>query len=168
FKINGVDGGDGARYDTLGSDVAVQSDSRQDGEFGPRVQAFDVFGGIGFGETQFLRLAQSGGEGNAVGLDLAENVVARAVKNAPDLKQFIAGQSLMQSGNYRHTACDRRAKLDLLIHLAGQVDQFGAAARDQLLVGGDHGFARLERAPDPVFGGLKAAHDLDDDVDVGR
>ncbi len=37
-----------------------------------------------------------------------------------------------------------------------------------VLVGCDHGFARLERAPDPVFRRLKAAHHLDHDIHVGR
>jgi len=38
---------------------------REDGEFGARVQAIDVFGRIGLGEAKLLRLAQSRGEGNA-------------------------------------------------------------------------------------------------------
>src|SRR6202795_470265 len=123
------------------ADVAVQCDPREDGELGARVQAVDVFRGIGLGEAKLLRLAKSGGEGNAGALDLAENVVAGAVENAADLEEFIAGQSLMQSGNHGDAARYGGAKLDLLIHLAGQGDQLRATARDQLLVGGDYGFA---------------------------
>jgi len=75
----------------------VQSDARQNGEFGARVEAVDVFGGIGLGEAELLRLAQSGRKGDAVGFDLAENVVAGAVKDAANLEQFIASQSLLQA-----------------------------------------------------------------------
>ena len=145
----------------------MQSDPGQDGEFGAGVEAFDVFGGVGLGEAELLGFAQSGGEGNAVGLDLAENVVAGAVENAADSEQFIASQSGMQSGNYGDAAGDGRAKLELLFHPARQVDQVRAATGDQLLVGGDHGLARGECAADPVFGGLKAAQDLDHDIGVG-
>jgi len=72
----------------------------------------------------------------------------------------------VQSGNDRHAARYRCAKLDLLLHLARQSDQFGAALCDQLLVGGDYRFPRRERAPDPVFGGLKSSHHLDHDIHV--
>ena len=40
--------------------------------------------------------------------------------------------------------------------------------RDQLLVGGDDGFAGGKRAANPVFGGMQAADQFDDDVGAGR
>src|ERR1700681_3915835 len=108
------------------ADVAVQSDPREDSELGARVQAVDVFRRIGLGEAKLLRLAKSGGEGNAGALDLTENVIAGAVENAADLEEFIAGQSLMQSGNHGHAARYGRAKLDLLVHPPRQGDQVRA------------------------------------------
>src|SRR5271169_5107603 len=119
----------------------MQSDSGQDGELGARIEAVDVFGGIGLGEAQLLRLPQSGGKGNAVGFDLTENVVAGAVENASNLEQFVAAQSIVQSRNHGHAARYGRAKLDLLVHLARQADQFESRAHYQLLVGSDYGFA---------------------------
>src|SRR5580698_3677599 len=145
----------------------MQSDPRKDGELGASIQAFNIFRRIGFSETKLLCLPESRGEGNAIALNLAENVVAGAVENAADLKQFIASQSFMQSGDHGHAAGYRSAKLNLLLPLARKTYQFGTTARDQLLVGGDHGFARCQGAPDPIFGGLKASHHLDDDIHVG-
>jgi len=59
------------------------------------------------------------------------------------------------------------AELELLLHLAGERDQFGSAMRDELLVGGDDGLVRGENTSDPIFGGFKAAHDFDNDIGVG-
>src|ERR1700676_300465 len=104
------------------ADVAVQSDPREDGELGARVQAVDVFRRIGLGEAKLLRLTQSGGEGNAGALDLTKNVVAGAVENAADLEEFIARQSLMQSGNHGDAARYGRTKRNLLFHPPRQGD----------------------------------------------
>src|ERR1700676_3301241 len=97
------------------ADVAVQADPREDGELGARVQAVDVFRRVGLSEAKLLSLTQSRGEGNAGALDLAENVVAGAVENAADLEEFIAGQSLMQSGNHGGGAPYGRTKSTLLL-----------------------------------------------------
>ena len=146
----------------------MQSYTRQDGEFGAGVESIDVFSRIGFGEPKLLRFTQSGREGNAVGFDLAENVIAGPVQNSADPEQVIAGQSLLQSGNYWDASGYRCSKLNLLFHLPRQGEQFGAAPGNELLVSGDHRLARLERAPDPLFCGMKAADDLDHDIGGGR
>src|ERR1700682_4677909 len=105
------------------ADVAVQSDAREDGELGARVQAVDIFRRIGLGEAKLLRLPKSGGEGNGGALDLAENVVAGAVEKPAYLKEFTPGQAFMQPGNPGHAARHGGAKLDLLIHPPRQGDQ---------------------------------------------
>ena len=51
FKINRVDGRNRTCPDALGSDLAMQSDTGQDSEFGPRVQTIDVVGGISLRES---------------------------------------------------------------------------------------------------------------------
>ena len=72
----------------------------------------------------------------------------------------------METRDYRHAAGYGGAELDLLIHFAGQGDQFRAAVRDQLLIRRNHRFARSERAANPVFRGMKAAHYFDENVGV--
>ena len=51
---------------------------------------------------------------------------------------------------------------------ARQRQQLDAVRRDELLVGGDDRLPGLQRPPDQIARRLEAAHQLDDDVGVGR
>src|ERR1700722_17037771 len=144
----------------------MQSYANEDGEFCASIEAVDVLGGVGFSEAQLLRLAQRGGEGNAVAFDLRKDVIAGAVQDSADLEQFIARQALLETRDHRHSSGHGCAELDLLIHLAGQGDQFRTAVRDQLLIRRNHRFTGSERGATPVFGGWKAADYFDENVGV--
>ena len=77
--------------------MAIQANANQDGELGAGVKAVDVLGRIGLRESQLLRFAQSGCERDAINLNLAEDVIARAIEDAADPEQFIARETFVES-----------------------------------------------------------------------
>ena len=79
----------------------------------------------------------------------------------------LAQQRLAQRPDERDAAGHRRLEEQVDAGGLGRGEELGADVGEQLLVGGDHRLARLERVEDQLAGGLDAADDLDHDVDVG-
>ena len=82
-EVDGVDSGDGLGGDSVGIELGVESDAREDAEFGAGVVAVDVGGRIGLGVAELLRVGEDGGVVSA-GLHAAEDVVAGAVDDAAE------------------------------------------------------------------------------------
>ena len=149
-----------------GSTCDAQREAHEDGELGARVESAHVFSGIGLGVAFGLRFGQHGGVLRAL-LHFAEDEVAGAVENAFDALDAVAGQALLEAGNDGNSAGDGRAVLEMAAFGRGQALQIDAVIGDEFLVGGDDALAGFERAAHPGSGGIEAAGEFDDHVDIG-
>ena len=165
-EVDGFDGGDGLGGDGVGVELDVHGDAGEDAELGAGVVAVNVGGGVGLGVAGVLGVGEDGGVGGTA-LHAAEDEVAGAVDDAAEAGDLVAGDALENAGNDRNAAGDGCSVDELDVMLRGYFGEGGAAVGDELLVGGDDGLARGESAREPAFDGLEAAHELDDDVDVG-
>ncbi len=153
---------------SAGFTAHAQRGAGQDGELGAGVEAVNVFGGIGFGETELLRFFQRVGKRNSGAFDSGQDVIAGAVENAAELDEFVSGEAFLKAGDDGDASGNRSSECDVSVVLAGQADEIGALPGDELFVGGDHRLAGLQRAAHPVAGGIDAADEFDDDVGIGR
>ena len=136
-----------------GRNADVQPGQREDRKLGAGIAAVEIFAGVGFGIAACLRLFESFAEGNASGLNAAENVVAGAVQNAGDAVQAISAEPGAQRGKNGNAAGDGRSKLKLAAVRAGELQQVRAVTGDELLVGRHHRLARVQRASHQLFRG---------------
>ena len=79
----------------------------------------------------------------------------------------VAAETLQDAGDDGNSAGDGCSVDKLHVVLRGEFGEAGAAIGDELLVRRDDGLARGERLAEPALGGVEAAHQFDDDVDVG-
>ena len=87
----------------------------------------------------------------------------------PEIRsEAIGGQAFADRANHRDAAGHGRFEAEMDAALRGEPQQRAAFVRHQLLVGGHHRFARVERLLDPRARRLESADQLDDDVDFGR
>ena len=80
--------------------------------------AVDVLGRIRLGKAGRLRFGQRLGKRQLRRLHAAQDVRARAVQNAADFDQPIAGQPFLQRAQHRNAAGDRRLEPQLLLRAA--------------------------------------------------
>ena len=92
--------------------------------------------------------------------------VRRPVEDAHDPGDAIAGEAVADGAHDWHGAADGRFESQLTTLARGERPERRAVARDDLLVGGDHRFARRQRAPNPVGRRVNAADRLDHEIDV--
>ena len=97
----------------------AQSGAGQDGELGAGVEAVNVFGGIGFGETKLLRFFQRVGKRNSRAFDSRQDVVAGAVENAAELDEFVSGEAFLEAGDDGDASGNRGAECDVSVVLRG-------------------------------------------------
>ena len=98
--------------DRAGADVRAQRHVREDGELRLRIESFDVLRGIRFGESQRLRFGQRVPELDAVPLHAAQDVIAGAVEDTGDPRQPVAGKSMFDRADDRHSAGHRGLETD--------------------------------------------------------
>ena len=160
------DGGDGLGGDLVGIELGLEGDAGEDAELGAGVEAVDVGAWVGFGIAEGLRVGEDVGVVGS-GFHAAEHVVACAVEDAADAGDVVGGLAVEEAGD-DGDAAGYGCSVDELDGVSfGEAQEACAAIGDELLVGRDDGFARGDGGADPGFGGLEAAHELNDDVDFG-
>ena len=161
------DGGDAFVLDVGQRDPAVEGDRREDRHLGGRVLARHVLGRVGLGEAQILGF----GERRAVlraGLGHGrQNVVGRAVDDAHDAGDLGRRQRLAQHLDDRHGPHRARLEAQERAVVFGGLQKLGTVLREELLVGGDHRLASLERGELERARRLDAADQLDHHADRG-
>ncbi len=150
----------------VGVELGVESDAGEDAELGAGVEAVDVGGGIGLGITGGLCLREGVGVGGA-GLHVREDEVAGAVDDAGEAGDAVALKTLESGGDDGDATGDGSVEAELGVVFLGDAGEVRAAIGDELLVGGDDGFAGLEGAGEPGGDGIESADGFDEDVDVG-
>jgi hypothetical protein len=96
-----------------------------------------------------------------------EDRVGRAVQDRPDPCDTVRGEVRGERVDDRDAAGDRGLEPERGAGPARDGLELRAVVRDDVLVGGDDRLAGAERGRDQRVGGLVAAHQLADDVDVG-
>ena len=91
------DAGDTLDGDVVDADARVERQGCQDGALGRGVEALDVCGGVGLGETEVLRLLESILVAQALGAHRVQDEVGRAVDDAHDGRDAVAGEGLTQA-----------------------------------------------------------------------
>ena len=145
----------------------AERDAGDDGGLGAGVVALDVGGGIGLGEPERLGLGQRVGVRGARLRHPGEDVVGGAVDDAHHPGDALPHQRLAERPDDRDAARDGGLEEQVDPGALGGLEELGAVLGEQLLVAGDDRLAGLEGGEDEVAGGLDAADELDDEVDVG-
>ena len=157
---------DAGPRDLVGDEAAPEGELREDRELVGRVDPLDVVGRVGLREAEALRL----GERALVRLSLehlGEDEVGRTVEDAADLEDLLAGEGLRDRAHDRDRPADRRLVGDGHAPLGRERAQFGAARREQVLVGGDDVLAGAQRRLDEPGRDAGPPDAFDDDVDRG-
>jgi len=140
---------------------------RQNDRLVRRVQPVDVQARVGLGVSGLLCLFQHLGERQAFVLHARQDVVARAVENAMDALDLIAGEPLAQHADDRDAAAHARTEIDVHAVLLGSAKDLLATLGQQLLVGRDHRLARVQRGQHQGLGHAGAADQFHDNLDAG-
>ena len=165
-EVDGRDGGDGARHDFVGVDLHAESEPHENRELGARIESTNIFSGVGFGIAFGLRFGKHCGVLRAF-FHFAQDEVAGAVQNAFHTLDAVACHSLLEAGNDGDSARHGSSVFDMAAFGRSQPLQFDAVIGDELLVGGDDAFARVQRAAHPGSSGIEAAGEFDDHVNIG-
>ena len=165
-EIDAVDRRNSPARNTLRIDLAAEPDGHQDRDLRARIVSIDVGRRIRLGIAQGLGLFQRIGKRQPLGVHARQDVIAGAVEDAGDAKQPISRQPFAHRADDGNAARDRRLEQQLALHLPRERQQLDAVRRDELLVGGDHRLAGLQRSPNQLSRRLETAHQLDDDMSV--
>ena len=130
------------------------------------VEPVDVQRRVGLGVAETLRVLENGIEVRPLVLHARKDVVACAVEDAVHGFDLVAGESFAQHADDRDAAAHGGAEVDVHVVLRGRVEDFAAMFGQQLLVGGDHALAGVERIEDERPGDARAADRLHDDPHV--
>ncbi len=157
--------GDGRRVEPR-----VEREPGQDHELVDRVVPLHVTRRIGLRVAQPLRLGQRGLELERVGRigHRGQDEVGRAVHDAADALDAVrreVGRRAAQGRGSRHRPLPRSAAPPPVRRATASSS--GAVVGDDVLVGGDDALAHRQGRGDQRVGRLVAAHQLDDDVDLG-
>ena len=134
-------------------------------QLAPRVVAFHVRRGIGFGVAQALGFAQIVGVFGFLFRHGAEDIIGRAVHDARDGGDAVAGGQAGQTMQPGNAAARRRGAAQGYAFFFGQTDQLVIAGADQLFVGGDKVFPGVHGCGHEFAGRVQAADQLHHGID---
>ena len=147
--------------------MATECDARQHDELCARVVAVDIRAGVRLRVPESASFVHDGSHLHVAAGHCAQDVIRRAVENAGDAHQPVAGQPLSHAMNQRHAPgdCGLEAELRLVLH--GEMQEFGRVRREQHLVGGHNSRPLLEGAAHPAARRIDAADHFDNRVGLG-
>ena len=111
--VVGRDAGDALAVHVGGDDARAERDGGDDRSLGRGVEALDVGSGIRLGEPERLRVGERVVERLAAVGHAGEDVVGRAVHDAHDPPDAVAGERLAQRPHERDAAADRRLEQEV-------------------------------------------------------
>ena len=126
--------------------------------------AGDVLGRVGLGEAEPLRLGERVPVGAAL-LHRGEDEVRRPVDDSEHPVDVRDDERLAQHLDHGDRGAHRRLEAELHAARRGCLEQLGAVAGDELLVGGRDGAPGAEHPEHVVPGRLDATHHLGHDLD---
>ena len=175
LEVDRLEPGDARARDERLVDVDAEGEADEDRELRPRVEAADVERRILLRVAERRRLGEAVGVAQALGLHLRQHEVRAPVHDAAEPRDLVADEVRVHRVDDGDAAADGGLVPELDAGRAGALRgvrlgddglDLGQAVRDERLVGRDDVLARAQRAEDDVLGERRAAHDLDDEVDV--
>ncbi len=164
--VGGGDLGQALAVHVVEAYARVEGDSGQDRGLRGGVEPLDVGGRVGLRVPERGGLVERLGVAGSAGVHPVQDEVGRAVDDAQHAVDLVARERLAQRPYQRDRAGDGGLVIEVGVLLLGGGVQRGAVLGEQRLVGGDDARAVLEGGGDQGPGGLDAADDLDDHVDV--
>ena len=140
------DARDSLDRNVIDADARVEGQGRQDGALSRGVETLDVCGGVGLGETEVLRLLESLLVAQPLGAHRVQDEVSRAVDDAHDGRDAIAGEGLAQAVHDGDGARDGGLVVEVGSVGCGGLVQLGAVRGQEGLVAGDDRDAPVEGA----------------------
>ena len=138
----------------------------QDRALGGGVEALDVGGGVGLGETEVLRLLEGLLVAQALRAHGVQDEVGRAIDDAHHGRDAVAGEGLAQAVDDGDGASNGRLVVEVSTIGGGRLVELGAVGGQQGLVARDDRDALVEGAQYEGARGLDAADQLDDEIHV--
>ena len=117
---------------------------RQNRQFLSSITAVDIHGRIGLCVPQLLRVFERRSIVGTLFIHLRNNVVARAVENAPQGQNLVCGEALTNVCDDWDTTADAGFKCDRASKCSSAVEQFFSVLCQKRLVGRDDVFSRFE------------------------
>jgi hypothetical protein len=142
--------------------------SRPGYELVHRVVALDVTGRVGLGIPEGLRIGEDRRVRAPVPGHRAQDEVGRAVDDAAHPRDVVGGQVRRQRAEDRYAAGHGRLEPERRAGPSGDGLEIRTVMRHDVLVGGHDRLGGTERRSDQRPRGFVAAHQLDDDIGVGR
>ena len=142
----------------------MERERGQNGTLRGGVEAFDVGGRVGLGETEVLRLLEGVLVAQALGAHRVENEVRRAVDNTHDSGDAVPRQRFAQAVDDRNGTGDGRLIVQISVVGGGGLVQLGAVRGEQGLVARHDRDALGEGAQHERARRLDAADQLDNQV----
>ena len=164
FDVAAVEPADAFEIAGLEIDRRTERQRAHDGDFMPRVVAFDIEGRVGFGIAQSLRFFQYVGKRAAFFAHFAQDEIAGAVDDAGDAADAVGRQAFAQGFDDRDAARHRRFKLHHHIFFFRQRENFAAIFGQQFFIGGNDVFAVAYGFQHQLFGRFRAAEHFGYDV----
>ena len=170
-RAGDVDGRDAAdaldKRHVVHRDARVEADGCQNGDLCGGVETVDVGGGIRLGIAQTLGVRQDLVKRQPLALDAREHIVRRAVHDAGDGEDLVAGKRMLKRLDDGDATghCSLAAQLNA--RLVGHAGKLAHAMRKHRLVGADHMLACRKCSLENLTGGMVAADELHHDVNLG-
>ena len=136
----------------------------EDAGFLSSVVPFNISGGVGFCIPKLGGLSESRLKTQTVGIHPIQNEVGRAVDNAHDFVDFVAGKRIAKRANDRNRSGNSRFVIQLRSHAGSSIKKLGAVLGQQRLIRGHHVGTRTQGLEDQCARWLNATHQLDHDV----
>src|SRR5664279_2812637 len=155
------------RGNALDGEASAKSHAGEDAELVAGVLTVDVEGGIGFGVSGLLGLAQGFVEVDAAVLHLREDVVGGAVEDAVEGAQAVSGGGFLDDAQDGNASGDAGFESDGQIVRDSEGEEFVSVLGEELFVGGDDRLAVLEGSAKKLERVFDSPHGFDDDVNVG-
>ena len=157
---------DSLNGDVIDADAGVESERGKNGALGGRVEALDVRGRVGLGETEILRLLESLLVAEALRAHRVQDEVGRAIHDAHDGRNAVTRKGLAQAVDDGDGTRDGCLVVEVGTIGCGGLVELGAVSRQEGLVTRHDRDALVERTQHEGAGGLDAANQLDDEVHV--
>jgi hypothetical protein len=132
--ILGRDPGNALHRQSVQGEIPAVGQPDEQNQLVGRVHALDVEGRIGLGIALVLGLGQGLGKGQALVAHLGQDVVGRAVQDADDASDAVAGQGLLEGLDNGHGPGAAGFVIEAEPLLRGQGEQFRPRAASRALL----------------------------------
>ena len=148
------------------ADAGMEGERRKNRALGSRVKALDICGRVSLSETEVLRLLEGLLVAEALRAHRVQDEVGRAVHDAHDRRDAVAGEGLAQAVNDRNSTRNSGLVVEVSAIGCGGLVELGTMGSQESLIARDDRDALIECTQHEGTGRLDTADQLDDEVHV--